>query len=48
MLALIPMIFAGVGAAHAQEPETVRLSGYVRSAANDEVLRTARLEIVEP
>ena len=48
MLALIPMIFAGAGAAHAQEPETVRLSGYVRSAANDEVLRTARLEIVEP
>ncbi|WP_419162953.1 carboxypeptidase regulatory-like domain-containing protein [Candidatus Palauibacter sp.] len=31
----------------AQEPESVRLSGYVRSAANEEVLRSARLEIVE-
>ncbi|WP_419950581.1 TonB-dependent receptor [Candidatus Palauibacter sp.] len=35
------------GAAQAQESETVRLSGYVRSAANDDVLRSARIEIVE-
>ena len=54
--ALIAMICAGLGpgtgvgpgAAHAQEPESVRLSGYVRSFATDEVLRNARLEIAEP
>jgi len=47
--ALFPMVFAlaGAGAADAQELEPVRLSGYVRSAVSDEVLRVARLEIVE-
>ncbi len=34
------------GAADAQEGERVRVSGYVRSEANNEVLRSARLEVV--
>ena len=47
MLLVFAIAGAVAGGAHAQEPESVRLSGYVRSAANDEVLRVARLEIVE-
>ncbi len=40
----------GVQELHGQEPETesVRLSGYVRSAVDNEVLRSARLLFVEP
>ena len=38
---------AGAGRAYAQEPEPVRLSGYVRVAENDEVIRAARLDITE-
>ncbi|WP_420615691.1 TonB-dependent receptor [Candidatus Palauibacter sp.] len=37
----------GASGAHAQEPDAVRLSGYVRVAENDEVIRAARLDIVE-
>ena len=50
ILTLIPIVFAaaGAGTTHAQEPEQVRLSGYVRSAVSDEVLRISRLEVVEP
>ncbi len=41
------MLALGHAAAHAQEPERVRLSGYVRSAVDDEVLRSARLEVLD-
>ncbi|MDE2664239.1 MAG: TonB-dependent receptor [Gemmatimonadota bacterium] len=41
------MAAAGAGGAAAQEAEPVRLSGYVRVAENDEVIRAARLDIEE-
>ncbi|WP_419950583.1 TonB-dependent receptor [Candidatus Palauibacter sp.] len=46
-LVLPALATAAAGPAQAQDIESVRLSGYVRSAANDEVVRVARLEIVE-
>ena len=39
---------AAAAPVHAQEVQTVRLSGYVRVAENDEVIRAARLDIIEP